>query len=332
MRIAKYLGNGKVDIVETLKPEAEEGEIVIKVKASALCGSELHGMRDGMGDGAAFNGGHEVVGIVESAPVDSGFERGMRVGARAVQGCGICRYCAMGRETACPNKSFYASDAHAEYFKLGVSGAHILPDSVEWPEAALLAGDGLGVPARAAARLGDTSGKKVLVVGLGPVGLSNVMVQSFNGAEVIGSDPSDYRRDLAVELGAEFAVDPLNGDSIARIAEWTDGAGVDIAILAVPREDALNACVEALSHQGTLFQVAEFSEATINPSEMFVRKELTMTGSWYFTSADWPNMLNYYNNGLPLKKLITHVFPFERVQEAVDTFLAGKSGKVVLTY
>lgn len=332
MRIAKYLVNGKVDVVETPKPEADEGHVVIKVKASAVCGSELNSMRNGMGDGRGFNAGHEVVGIVESAPVDSGFEKGMRVGARIVQGCGICRYCAIGRETACSNKKFYAGDAHAEYFKLGLSGAHVLPDGIDWPEAVLLAGDGLGVPARAAARLGDTRGKKILIVGLGPVGLANVMVQSFNGADVIGSDPLDYRRNLALELGAKFAIDPLNGDSIARIAEWTDGVGVDIAILAVGREDALQACAEALSHQGTLFQVAEFSEATINPSAMFVQKELTMTGSWYFTSADWPTMLKYHKNGLPLKKLITHVFPFERIQEAVETFLAGKSGKVVLTY
>ena len=332
MKILHLNGKGKVGFKDIEKPEADENHVIIKVMASALCGTEIHAICGNEATGDIHNIGHELVGIIEKAPENSPYKAGMRVGACVVQGCGTCDYCMMGRETACANKKFYAANAHAEYFKLGLNGVKILPDGIDWPEAALLSGDGLGVPVRASQRLGNTSGKKVLVLGLGPIGLGNVLVQAFNGAEVMGADFVKYRTNLAVELGAKTTVDLSNQDLYKELMDWTDGRGSDIVILAVGREDALHTAVQMAKHQGTIFQVAEFNEARINPSAMFVQKELTMTGSWYYTSKDWEAMLEYYSKGIPLKKLITHIVPFEKAQEAVDLFLSRNSGKVVLKY
>jgi propanol-preferring alcohol dehydrogenase len=255
----------------------------------------------------------------------------MRVGARVVQGCGHCQWCAAGEETACPNKVFYADNGHSELFKLGLQGVHLIPEGVAWPAAAILTGDGLGVPARCARRLGDTSGKKVLVLGLGPVGLSCVLVQTFRGATVSGVDVSAYRLDLAEKLGAAHAFDAAKDALQDRVMDWTAGLGADIVILAVAREESLRQAFELVRRHGTVFQVAELGDAQLNFSKCFLRREATMMGSWYYTSEDWPFMLDLHRKGLRYEKLITHVVPLERAQEGFDAFVAGRSGKVVLT-
>ena len=331
MKILKFMGKGIVEMQEVAKPEPDDKHVVIKVMASALCGSELSFLKNGVSDNI-FNIGHELVGIIEESPSNSKYKKGMRVGACVVQGCGDCEFCSSGYETACRNKSFYAANGHAEYFKLGLNGVRPIPDNIDWPSATILTGDGLGVPVRCSRRLGNTAGNKVLVIGLGPVGLSCVLVQAFKGAEVMGADISPYRIKLSKELGAIDSVDINNQDIVAKIKEWTDGRGADIVILAVGRNDALLSAADLVKQQGTIFQVSEFTQAQINPSAMFVQKEITMTGSWYYTSEDWKAMLALTKAGLPVSKLVTHVFPFEKAQEAFELFASGNSGKVVLTY
>jgi threonine 3-dehydrogenase len=105
-----------------------------------------------------------------------------------------------------------------------------------------------------------------------------------------------------------------------------------VVILAVAQEEALRKSIEILRHDGTFFLVAELGQVTFKLNDALVRKELHMTGSWYYTSADWPFMLSLHEAGLPYHRLVTHVFPVDRAQEAFDTFASGQSGKVVLTY
>ena len=203
---------------------------------------------------------------------------------------------------------------------------------MDWPEAAILTGDGLGVPARASGRLGDTRGKKVLVIGLGPVGLSNVLVQSFRGAEVFGCDLVPYRVKLAETLGASRGLNGGDESFKQEILDWTEGKGPDIVILAVGNNQALLQAVDLVRYRGKIYQVGEIHEATFNPSAAFIRKEVTWTGSWYYTSGDWETMLLLHESGLSLSNLITHRYPFQSAQEAYDTFISGESGKVILTY
>jgi len=332
MKSVRFLGHGKCVVENIPDPTPDDRSVIVKVKASGLCGSELHGFR---GDpsllGSQRNGGHEVAGEVVWAPKGSAYAVGQRVGARVVQGCGACGWCKQGDETACENKTYYSQDGHAELFKLGLAGVHVLPDDVEWPAAVILSGDGLGVPTRCARRLGNTAGKKVVVLGLGPVGLACAMVQAFRGARVLGVDVSEYRMNLAREFGAERTVAGTgNKGVIDEVLQWTDGFGADVVILAVARQESLQLAFELVRRHGTVFQVAEFGEATMHFSNAFIRKEASMTGSWYYTSSDWPLMLQLHRDGLPYKKLVTHVMALDQAQEAFDTFIGGKSGKVIL--
>ena len=333
MKAVRFLGHGELSIDEVDRPVPDKDSVIIKVKASALCGSELHrflGPPEQLG--TTLNSGHEVVGEIVEAPKGSAYQPGQRVGARVVQGCGQCDWCRQGEETGCANKRYDTSNGHSEYFKLGLRGIHPLPDDVDWIKGVILSGDGLGVPARCARRLGDTRDKKVVVLGLGPVGLSCSLVQSWRGAQVMGIEVSPYRLNLASKLGAVATVDPSAESVKDRVMDWTDGHGADIVILAVARNDALVTAFKVVRRHGTVFQVAELGQATMTFNAAFIQREVHMTGSWYYTSSDWPHMLELDRSGLPYAKLITHVVPFEQAQEAFDRFVSGQSGKVVLTY
>lgn len=331
MKIVQCPGEGVCKVVQAPEPKGDEKAVIVRVEATGLCGSELEAVRGKPGLYAPhMNGGHEVAGEVVWAPPGSPIKVGQRVGARVVQGCAKCEWCKQGDETACENKSYYAADGHAEFFKLGIQGAHVLPDDAEWPASVVLSGDGLGVPTRTARRLGDTTNKKVLVLGLGPVGLSNVLVQAWRKADVRGADISPYRMNLAKELGARDAWSAEPKELAARVSDWTNGKGADIVILAVAREESLEQAFQLVRRHGTVYLVAEIYEAKFKFSEGFLRREATMMGSWYYTSAEWPLMLQMHKEGLPYRKLITHVMPIDQAQEAFNTFISGKSGKVIL--
>ncbi len=333
MRAAKFLGDGRVDMVEAPDPAPDDQSVIVRVRASALCGSELHVFREPRSADADYlNTGHEVAGEVVWAPPGSEFAVGTRVGACVVHGCGDCQWCRDGDDTACPNKRFSFGDGHSELFKLGLRGVRVLPDDADWRRGVLLSGDAIGVPARCARKLGDTAGKTVFVIGLGPVGLSSVLMQHWRGAKVGGVDISPYRIELAKKLGAEMVVHGGDDDVKAAVLEWTAGRGADIVILAVARNESLRTAFDVVRRYGTVYQLAELAEATINFGEAFIRHEAVMTGSWYYNNQDWPLMQQLHKDGLPYEKLITHEFTLDRTQEAFDTFVAGESGKVVLTY
>jgi threonine dehydrogenase-like Zn-dependent dehydrogenase len=333
MKTIRFLGHGKVSIEDVPAPARDEGSVLVQVKASAICGSELHALlgppRDRPG---RYNDGHEVAGVVVEAPPGCACPPGTRVGACIVQGCGACDACRIGRDTACRHKRYFGWNGHSEYYVLGLRGAKPIPDGVDWPAAAILTGDGLGVPTRCARRLGDTRGRRIVVLGLGPIGLSCVLVQHFRGARVLAADLSDYRVRMALDLGAERAVNVQAEDLKQAVLDWTAGAGADVVILCVAKDEAVRSAIGLLRHQGVFCLLAELAGADFVLNDALIRKEVTMMGSWYYAQEDWPKMLALHEAKLPYRRLVTHTFPPERAQEAYDTFTSGQSGKVVLTW
>jgi propanol-preferring alcohol dehydrogenase len=148
----------------------------------------------------------------------------------------------------------------------------------------------------------------------------------------MGADLVPYRLELAKTLGARHAVDVTEGELSRAVEDWTEGRGADRVIVAVGRPESLVEAVDLVRPHGTVFQVGEMEEVTLNPSHAFIRKEITMQGSWYYTSSDWDDMLELHERGLRYRKLVTHTYPVEKAQDAFDAFVGGETGKVVLTY
>lgn len=320
MRSLRCEGAGRVAIVEMPDPAPGPDDVLVRIEASAVCGSE----RSAFMNGAAANAGHEACGRIVDAGT-SGLAVGMRVGLSAVIGCGACDRCLEGRETQCRQGPRYTAGSgwHADMAAVPADAIRELPEGTSPTLGALLSGDTLGVPGRSLRRVPSSPGASVLLIGLGPIGLGHLVVRNFTGAKVFAIEPSPYRRELASKLGAIEVLPP--------------GERVDVrpqlVIECTGRPECVSQALEAVDSGGTVFQSGECgTDVAINPSGMFVHREITYTGGWYYASEDYASMTDLVNEGLPLADICTHDVPAQKAQSAITEFLEGRSGKVIIDW
>lgn len=332
MRTLKLDGQGRARIVEAPTPVPGAGEVVVRARVSALCGSELHGYR---GDGMAVgNSGHEGLGIVQA--VGPGVTRvhvGQRVGVSAIAGCGCpeCEACSRGESTWCADRRFYGS-MHAETFLTAETACLPLPEDVPDAVGVLLSGDGLGVPYHTSRKIAGDDVRTVAIFGLGPIGLGSVLLQAYLGRRVLAVDVRPRRLELAAGLGAAECVDASQQDPVAAIAELTGGRGADAAIEAAGVPATVRQSFRAVRTAGTVLLNGEQPAVEISPSEDFIRRDIRAVGSWFFHVGEFPEMLRLYREGLRVERLVTHVLPFAEAPQAFVLFAAGQTGKVLLQH
>lgn len=330
MRAVQLLGGERIEVRELPDPEPLEGGVVVRVRASALCGSELKAYRGAEVAPGVTNLGHEAVGVVEDASRSRRWRAGDTVGIHAVWGCGGCDPCTRGMATYCERLTV-RTGAHAEY--LAAPDHVLLPlpaDLTDFAVGALLTGDTLGVPFHAARGLRSRAGETVAVVGCGPIGLGTILLQRFFGARVIALDPQAERRAWAERIGASLTIDPSAGDPVAAVREHTGGR---LAEAAVEASGTAGGVALALSLAGPGRPVALCGEAgpvTLDVSRDLLRRDRMVFGSWYYHQAEYPEMLEVFRAGLPLPRLISHRFPLAEAAAAFAVFSAGTSAKVVL--
>ena len=329
MKIVNQVGHSEIVVEERPRPQLKSGEVLIQTVVSALCGSEMSAYRKaGYPRG---NMGHEAAGIV--AELGDGVQSltvGQRVGVSAIAGCGNCSFCQKGQYTWCDNYGFY-DNMHAEYFAIPALACHPLPDDVPWDVGVLITGDGLGVPYHTSTKLNQDV-ETVAIFGLGPVGLGNLIFQTYLGRRVIGIDRSPERLELARQLGAAdtIAVEE-NTDVVARVRALTGGQGADVCIEAAGAPATARQCFAATRKAGQVIFNGEQSAVELSPSEDFIRRDISATGSWFYHFHEYSKMLELFRNGLPVASLITHRFPLHQAGEAFRA-MEGKSGKVLLQY
>jgi threonine dehydrogenase-like Zn-dependent dehydrogenase len=318
MRALRFAGGDVVELVDVAEPRPGEGQALVRIHASAVCGSE----RGALAAGHPTNTGHEAAGSVVSAP---GFEPGERVGISAVVGCGVCPSCQAGVEVRCPSP-VVQTGFHADYAVVDPRSLRRLPADIDTTTGVLLSGDGLGVPARGLRMAPTSPGDRVLVIGLGPVGLASVLVRAAAGCEVVAVEPSPFRRALGSSLGAAKALDPTDD-----LSHDLGGFAPDLVIEASGRAESVRLALSSVKRGGTVLQAAEGKAAEISPSTLVLR-ELTYVGSWYYAAEDWPVMTALVADGLPVRSLVTHELPPEEAPAAYRAFLSTESGKVVLRW
>ncbi|NLG51144.1 MAG: zinc-binding dehydrogenase [Chloroflexi bacterium] len=327
MQAVFYAGHSHIDVREVPTPEPKPGEVLLRIRASAVCGSELHDYR---GPHASQGiAGHEGAGEIVALGASCGLAVGQRVAVQVFSGCGSCEYCVAGDPEHCAQSRFHGG-THAEYMVVPASCCLPLPDDVPFDQGVLLGGDTIGTPYHALARLHVSSADTVGVFGCGPVGLGSIAVLRFLGARILAVESLPYRRELAQRLGASVALDPADGDPVKRIRELTGGRGVSVALDCSGSPATTTLALESVGIHGRMAFIGEKPEATVRPSPQFIRKELTAIGSWYFTAADYFHILELYRRGLQVADLATHRFPLAQADEAFATFASGQSGKVLL--
>ena len=327
MRTLAFVGGSKVEVRQVPDPVPDPGQLLIRIRNSAICGSELHGYRNG----APTNGGHELVGeVVEANAVDA-FRPGDRVIVSVMSnGCGRCYWCLSGDPKYCPAlKTLWGG--HGDYFVAPANSCCILPEDIPFESGVLLGGDFVGTSYRAIKRTGVTALDSVLVIGAGPIGLGVLSILRYRGLQVIVSEPSAYRRDLCARAGA-IVFDPATTDLLAATNELTAGLGPTVVFDCVGRPATQTLALDIARPKGKVCYIGENNELTINPSRQIIHKELRLVGSVYFTLPDFQEIIALYRQGYRPEPFATHRYTLEEADLAYRTFAAGNTGKVLFSY
>jgi threonine dehydrogenase-like Zn-dependent dehydrogenase len=261
---------------------------------------------------------------------------GDRVMMHHYAGCGQCKYCRVGYAQLCladhKTYGFNANGGNAPYLHAPASTMVRLTDELTYPEGAAVA-CGTGTAYMALKRL-DVSGRDTLAVfGQGPVGLSATMLGAAMGARVIGVDVSTERLEMAREYGATETIDARAQDPVQAILELTHSEGADAALDATGNPEARVNAVKCARIFGRVCFVGEGNTTTFDVSPQIIHKQLTIYGSWTFSTVGLEECARFIaDRRVPLKKLITHTFPIEQAPEAFALFETGKTGKVVFTF
>ncbi len=326
MKRVTFAGDSRVQVEDVPMPNLGPGEVLVKIGASAICGSEMKTYR--YGEPFAGNPGHEMVGEVVETRGANGTRVGDRVAVNIITGCGECAACRGGDRRFCASQG-YIFNGHAEYVAVPAVNCMPLPDELPYDEGVLIGGDTLGVAFHALSKIGLRPRDTVAVVGCGPVGLGFVRLLSFYGVRAIAAEVSPYRRELALRAGAESVVDPSDGNGLAALREMTSGRGVDVGIDASGSDAGVNLALDAIRDEGTFIFAGAGRQATINPWSQFLEKEITAYGVWYFVDRDYYGLLDLYRQGLSVGDLITHRFALDDASLAYDLFDRGQAGKVI---
>ncbi len=327
MKLLELTGKAASRLIEADPPQPGAGEVLIQTARSAICGSEMKTYR---GPGlAGGNGGHEAVGtVIELGHGVTDLAIGDRVGVSAVVGCGNCAECAAGRYTWCKSARS-RSRMHAEQFAIHARCCSPLPDDLPWDEAALLTGDGMGVPWHTAKKIDRADIQTIVVMGLGPIGLGNVLMQAHLGRRVIGVDIIDYRVHFAMQLGADVSI-KADETLIERIMDLTDGEGADVVIDCAGQRQSVANSFLAARRGGIVVFNGESMEELLAPSRDFNRREIWAVGCWYYFMSEVPEMFDLWRNGLDVARMISHRFPLDDAPAAFELFDRGHTAKVLL--
>jgi threonine dehydrogenase-like Zn-dependent dehydrogenase len=207
-----------------------------------------------------------------------------------------------------------------------------LPDELSFATGAAIS-CGTGTAYQALRRM-NVSGRDTLAVfGQGPVGLSAVQLGAAMGARVIALDVTPERRALAGEFGADAVLDPAADDPVAALKDLTRGEGVDLALDCSGAEAARAAAVRATRTWGTVCFVGEGGSVTLDVSRDMIRKQLTVIGSWTFSSVIQAECARFIaDRGIDVERLFTQRYPLDQAAEAYELFDTQTTGKGVFVF
>ena len=334
MKAARLHGPGDVRVANEDPPAPLAGEVLVRVTAVGLCGSDLHWFGEGgIGDAvlsAPVVLGHEFAGVIEGGPDD-----GARVAVDPSRPCGACEECLEGNRNLCPSVRFAGHGTNdgglRELVGWPSTLVHRVPDSISDADAAML--EPLGVAMHAMDLASPRIGGTVAVVGCGPIGLCVVQLARAAGAtQVIAVEPLEHRRAAAARLGADIVLDPADGDSQNRLMRATHGRGVDIAIEVAGKDDAVGFAVRAVRPGGTVVLAGiPGTDSTSFPASVARRKGLTLKLSRRMKEM-YPRAISLVDRGLvDVRSVVTHTFPLDQALEAFHAADGRVGLKVIVT-
>ncbi|MBF6619366.1 MAG: alcohol dehydrogenase catalytic domain-containing protein [Patulibacter sp.] len=341
MRRVQWWEPERLELNQTDDPVAGDGQLVVDVAACGICGSDLHSYTRGFAASPGQVLGHEFSGRVSEANGVDGVAVGDRVTVRPLTPCRECPRCLEGEVQLC-------EAGHAQNIGYGSPGAFadrvlvpratlgetvfVLPDGVDDRAGALV--EPLAVSLRAVRHAAVGADETVLVLGAGMIGLGAVAMLRLEGAgRIIVSDPSPLRRERAIELGADLAIDPAEQDVATAVREVTGpgafglGARADAVIDCAGVPEAFHDGLKSVRHGGRMVLAAMYSRKVELRPDRIVEKELRVVGSMGYRD-EFPTVIERLASGaFTADQFITHEFDLARIDEAFRVQL-GKSDAV----
>lgn len=341
MKAAVLYGLNDLRVVEVEVPEPGLFEVLVKVHACAICGSDPKAVTKGHKGAPPFGTyipGHEYSGeIVALGPNIVDFKVGDRIAIESHKGCGYCQNCKRGKYTICLNYGkpetghrhygFTNNGGFAQFVVNYISNLYKVADNVEYEEAALVttaacahnAIDNIG---------GFLGGETVVVMGPGPIGLMAVQLSKALGAgKVYLTGSRESRLKIGRDLGADMTINFSEQDVVDTIMKDTNGLGVELVIECSGAPKAIEQAYEVVMRGGRLSFIGDSDDRPTPNHKKFVLDSLSASGVRGEGFGDCRRTLELFKMGkIQAKPLITHHFPLSQINEAFDTFINRKGG------
>ena len=331
-----------LEIADLPNPTPGPGEILVRVAACGICGSDVHGY-----DGSSGRRippivmGHEAAGrVAKVGPQVTGWAEGDRVTFDSTISCGTCRYCARGEINLCDQRrvlgvscsDYSCAGAFAEYVIVPQRIVYHLPDSLSFSEAAMLEAVAVAVHAVGLSRI--SSGNQALVLGAGMIGLLTLQALRAAGCSTAYvADVDASRLKLAKEVGATETLHATGDDLVSQVLRLTNNAGVDVAVEAVGIDATVRAAVNSVRKGGTVTLVGNITPEVTLPLQKAVTRQVRLQGSCA-SAGEYPRAIELLTSGaIKVKPLITAIAPLDDGPQWFERLYSREPNlmKVVLT-
>ncbi|MEW6096272.1 MAG: zinc-dependent dehydrogenase [bacterium] len=338
MRVAMYYSNSDVRVEEMPIPTIGPGELLVRVEASGICGSDV--MEWYRINKVPLVLGHEIGGeIVKVGEGVTQYKEGDRISASHHVPCNTCHYCLHGHHTVCDTlrKTHFDPGGFAEYLRLPAinvdRGVYLLPDEVSFEEATFI--EPLACVLRGQRLANMQPGYNILIIGSGIAGLLHIhLAQAIGAGTIIATDITDYRLQQAKQFGADFTIHAKE-DLPARIREVNDGKLADVVVICTSATTAVTQALQSVERGGTVLFFAPTNQGVTIPlaiNDIFWRNEIKLISSYAGNRADHILALDLIRaHRVHVKEMVTHRLPLDQIQLGFQLVAEAKESiKVII--
>ncbi|MFZ0158690.1 MAG: alcohol dehydrogenase catalytic domain-containing protein [Kineosporiaceae bacterium] len=324
-----------IDVVSATVPRPGPRDALVRAVVAGICGSDTHAAHGRHPFiRLPYHPGHEVVGVVQEVGGEvTSVVAGQRVTVEPDLPCWACKPCTTGRQNLCENLQFFGcgweQGGMADYFTVAADRLHVVPDDLDYRAAALI--EPTSTPVHAVRIAGDVTGKAVAILGAGTIGLLVLSVVRAHGARrVVVTDVLAAKRERALRLGADVAVDAAADDAVAQVRTAL-GESADVVFDCVAAQSTVNQAVAMASKGGTVVVVGVPTGEVSVPLPIVQDHQVRIQGSATYLPEDYAESIVLLQRGaIPVDDIVTTVLPMESVAEAFEQSVSGDQVKVLL--
>lgn len=319
---------GKIVFKKIPVPKPMDNQVLVKIHMIGICGSDIH-VYHGEHPFTAYpvTQGHEVSGeIAEIGARVKGLRIGQKVTIEPQVFCGHCYPCTHGKYNLCEElkvMGFQTTGVASTYFAVDVSKITPFPENMDYAEGAMI--EPLSVAVHAVRRAGDVEGKKIAVLGAGPIGNLVAQVAKGMGAQVMITDISEYRLELAEKCGADFIVNTRNEEFGAAMVRCFGSDKADVIYDCAGNNTTINQAIRCARKGSTLILVAVFAGMASVDLAVLNDHELDLNTTMMYRHEDYVTAIEMVSKGqIQLRPLMSKVYPFGQYQQAYEYIDANR--------